>query len=212
MTEIKSKEQFQVLENLNQLDILFEIYKLREARKKIEFKLNSMKQKLKSSTCSKIKYSFRALKVIVRENNSKFKDLTAKIKSNNNLFELTKNLKENQIFLKNIENGQKKRRIEPETYELTKGYYLQRIIDTIDNLKQLKKSALSYLKESKNDLIDLEDQRIVITTDKMRKVITKEEYKEKLQEIENKKQEIEEKMAFLQVKIIDYEFNKKYMR
>ncbi|KKM04468.1 hypothetical protein LCGC14_1763860, partial [marine sediment metagenome] len=97
---------------------------------------------------------------------------------------------------------------ESETYELTRGYYLQRIIDIIDDLKQLKKSALSYYQELKNSLIGFEDQRIGINTDKMRKIITKEEFKVKHKKIEKDKQEIEEKMAFLQVKIIDCEFYK----
>ncbi len=42
----------------------------------------------------------------------------------------------------------------------------------------------------------------------MRKIITKEEFRVKLQKIEKAKQEIDGKMAFLQVKIIDCEFYK----
>ena len=208
MTEIKSKEQFQVLENLNQLDILFEIYKLREAKKKIECKLNSMKRKLKSNFNSNIKYSLEALKVIVTEDNSKLNDLTTKVNANYNLFELAKNLEDNKIYLKNIENEQKKLRIDPETYEITRGHYLQKIIDTQNNLKQLKNSAISYFKVLKDDLITLEDQRIVLTTNKMRKNITKEDFREKMKKVEVSKQKIEEKLAFLQVEIIDYEFDK----
>ncbi len=208
MTEIQIKEKFQELENQNQLDIIFEIYNLREVRKRIQSKLNSFQRKLKSSPSPSIKYSFEALKVIITENTSMLKDLKTKINSKNDLFELAKNLEENQIYLNNIEKEQKKLRIEPDTYEITRGYYLQKIIDAIDDLKQLKKSALSYYKELKSNLIDLEDQRISITTDKMRKDITKEECKIKLQKIEKAKQEIEGKMAFLQVKIIDCEFYK----
>ncbi len=208
MTEIEFNEKFHELENVNQLGLLYEIFKLKEARKKIESKLNSIQRKLKSSSSSSINYSIEALKVIVAENNSRFKELKAKINFKNDLFELAKNLEDNQIYLKNIERAQKKLQIEPETYELTRGYYLQGIIDTIDDLKQLKKSALSYYHELKNSLIGLEDQRIGINVEKMRKNITKEEYKVKLHKIEKVKQEIEEKMAFFQVKIIDCEFNK----
>ena len=49
----------------------------------------------------------------------------------------------------------------------------------------------------------LEDQRIRLTTEKMRKSITKDKFKEKSQEFENLKQKIEEKLAFLKVEIID---------
>ncbi len=150
MTELQFKEKFQVLEKVNQLDFLFEIYKIREAKKKIESKLNSFQRKLKYSYSPDINYRFEALKAITAENISKFKDLNAKINTKNNLFELAKNLEENQIYLKNIEKEEKKLRIEPETYELTRGYYLQRIIDIIENFNQLKNNALSYYQELKN--------------------------------------------------------------
>jgi len=208
MTEIEIKELLHENEQFFQLDFLFEIYSLREVRKKIGSKLNSIQRKLKSSSSPSINYSLEALKVIVTENNSRFKDLKAKINSKTDLFELIKNLEKNQIYLKNIEKDKKLLRTESETYELTRGYYLQRIIDIIDDLKQLKKSALSYYQELKNSLIGFEDQRIGINTDKMRKIITKEEFKVKHKKIEKDKQEIEEKMAFLQVKIIDCEFYK----
>ncbi|KKK41328.1 hypothetical protein LCGC14_0725440 [marine sediment metagenome] len=208
MTEIEIKELLHENEQFFQLDFLFEIYSLREVRKKIGSKLNSIQRKLKSSSSPSINYSLEALKVIVTENNSRFKDLKAKINSKTDLFELIKNLEKNQIYLKNIEKDKKLLRTESETYELTRGYYLQRIIDIIDDLKQLKKSALSYYQELKNSIVGLEDQRIGINTDKMRKIITKEEFKVKHQKIEKDKQEIEEKMAFLHVKIIDCEFYK----
>ena len=208
MTEIEIKELLHESEQFFQLDILFEIYKIKEVRKRIGSKLNSIQRKLKSSSSPSINYSLEALKVIVTKNNSRFKDLKAKINSKTDLFELIKNLEKNQIYLKNIEKDKKLLRTESETYELTRGYYLQRIIDIIDDLKQLKKSALSYYQELKNSIVGLEDQRIGINTDKMRKIITKEEFKVKHQKIEKDKQEIEEKMAFLHVKIIDCEFYK----
>ncbi len=120
---------------------------------------------------------------------------------------MLKILKIIKIIEKNLEKGRKKLRIEPETYEITRGHYLQKMIDTRNNLVQLKNSALSYFKELKNDLIALEDQRIVLTTDKMRKNITKEVFKKKIKKVEVCKQKIEEKLAFLQVEIVDYEFS-----
>ncbi|KKN04794.1 hypothetical protein LCGC14_1093860 [marine sediment metagenome] len=208
MTEIQFKDLSHESEQFFQLDLLFEIFSLREVRKKIKSKLNSIQRKLKSNSSPDINNRVEALKVITAEIISRFKDLKAKVNSKNNLFELAKNIEESEIYLINIEKERKRLRIEPETYELTRGYYLQKIIDANDDLKQLKKSALSYYKELKNNLIDLEDQRISITMDKMRKDITKEECKIKLQKIEKAKQEIEGKMAFLQVKIIDCKFYK----
>jgi len=53
----------------------------------------------------------------------------------------------------------------------------------------------------------LKDQRIRLNTEKMRRNITKEEFKKKNKEIENLKKKIEEKLAFLEVRILDYEFD-----
>ena len=167
-----------------------------------------MKQKLRSSTNSNIIKNLEALKVIVTEDNSRLKDLTTKVAAKYNLFEFVRNLENNKIYLKNLEKERKNLRIDPETYEITRGHYLQKIIDIRDNLKQLKNSAISYFNMLKDDLITLEDQRIILTTDKMRKNITKEDFKEKMKRVEVSKQKIEEKLAFLQVEIVDYEFDK----
>ena len=61
--------------------------------------------------------------------------------------------------------------------------------------------------ELKDQLIALDDQHIVLKTEKLRKKISKEEYKEKHEKIEKEKQKIEDKIAFLKVEIIDYEFD-----
>ena len=53
----------------------------------------------------------------------------------------------------------------------------------------------------------LEDQRIRLVTEKMRRGITKEKFEKKNKEIENLKKKIEEKLAFLKIRILDYEFD-----
>ncbi|MHA2132181.1 MAG: hypothetical protein ACW99L_19590, partial [Promethearchaeota archaeon] len=73
-----------------------------------------------------------------------------------------------------------------------------------ESFEKLKFAAVSYYHDVKDDMIDLEDQRIVITTEKMRKTISNDEFKESIAKIENDKQKIGEKLAFLKVKIIDY--------
>jgi len=209
MTELKIKERFQEINHLDQLDFLFEIYNLRETRKKIDSKLRSMKRKLKSSPNQKIINGLEALKVIITEDNSMLKNLTTKIVARCDLFGLVRNLENNKKYLKNLEKERKNLRIDPETYEITKGHYLQKMIDINNSLIELRNSALSYFDELKDELITLEDQRIVLTADKMRKIITKEVFKEKIKDVEVSKQKIEEKLAFLQVEIIDCDLIKK---
>ncbi|MFW9872454.1 MAG: hypothetical protein ACFFG0_05070 [Candidatus Thorarchaeota archaeon] len=204
MTEISLKNQIKDDHQLNQLDLLFEIFKQRKTKKELQFKLKNFEGSLKSINTSDANYKFEALKTVINETNSILKNLEEKLDPYHDLFKLSKNLEDNNLFLENLEKERKKRRIDAEHYELTKGYYLQKLIDIGQNFNQLKSSALNYSRELKDTLITFEDRRIVLTTEKMRKHISKDEFKEKLKEIETDKQKIEEKLAFLQVEIIDY--------
>lgn len=204
MTEIKLKEPLQEVKSLGHLDLLFEIYKLKTFRKSLTSKLKSFEKSLKSGYTSSIQYKFEALKVIITENELNLKNLTEKVSDEDNLFTLIKNLEESKIYLENLRRERERKRIDLEHFEIAKGYYLQRMIDIRANFGQLKSNALSYSKHLKEVLIGLEDQRIVLTAEKMRKNISKEEFKRKLEKIEDKKQRLEEKLAFLKVEIIDY--------
>lgn len=206
MTEITFNSPIPGLKELNQLDLLFEIYKLRIVRKRFTSKLKSFEKLLKSGRTLNIGYKFEALKVIIAENDIQLKNLLVKVDGDCNLFDLTNNLKECEMYIENLMKERKKNHIDPETFEITKGHYLQKILDIQDNLKQLKVSASAYSLDLRDELITLEDQRIRLTTEKMRRNITKEEYKKNIKEIETLKQNIEEKLAFLKVKILDYEF------
>lgn len=203
MTEISSNKPIQALTHLSQLDLLFEIYRLKIDKKKLTFKLKSLQKLLKSENIINIGYKFEALKAIITENSTQLKNLLAEVNTDYNLFDLTKNLKECETYIENLTKERKKRRINLETFELTKGYYLQQILEIQDSIRKLKVNASIYFKELRNELIILEDQRIRLTTEKMRSNISKEEFREKKQEIENLKQVIEEKIAFLKVEIID---------
>ena len=207
MTEITFNSPIIGLKQLNQLDLLFEINKLRIVRKKLTNKLKSLEKLLKSGRTSQIGYKFEALKVIVTENDTQLKNLLVKVDSNSNLFDLTKNLKENELYIQNLKKERKKKRIDLKTFELTKAHYLQKILDIQDSIKQLKVSASTYSLELRDELIMLEDQRIRLVTEKMRKDITKEKFEKNNKEIENLKKSIEEKLAFLKVRILDYEFD-----
>ena len=203
MTEISTNKPIQDLTHSNQLDLLFEIYWLRKVRKQLNSKLTSVEKLLKSARTLNISYKLEALKTVITENNTQLKDLLAKVDGNSNLFDLTKNLKECELYIENLMKERKKKHIDLETFELTKGHYLQKILDIQDSLRQLKTSASTYSRDLREELIMLEDQRIRLTTEKMRRNITKDEFKEKSQEIEKMKQKLEDKLAFLKVEIID---------
>ena len=69
----------------------------------------------------------------------------------------------------------------------------------------MKSLARSYFHELKEEIINLEDERIRLITEKAKKTITKKDFKDQLMENDNSKHVLEEKLAFLQVKIIDYQ-------
>ncbi|MHA2391599.1 MAG: hypothetical protein ACXAEX_06490 [Promethearchaeota archaeon] len=207
MTGIKIEEPVQEFELHFHLDLLFEIYKLKLTKKRLISELESIEKLLKSGINSKWQYRFEALKFLIRENHLYLKNNTEKVDYDKDLFALKHNLRNSKKYLETIKNEHKKHRIDLGHYEITKGFYLQKIIDIQDKLKQLATQALSYCQELKDDLITLEDQHIVLKTEKLRKKISKEKYKEKHEKIKNEKKKIEDKIAFLKVEIIDYEFD-----
>ena len=147
--------------------------------------------------------NFEVFKIVSTENNTKLEDIMCKLKTSHNIFKLVNELKNNLQYLTNLNKERKKGYIDMEQYEITKGHYLQNIIDIRKWISQLKDIAISYFQELKDNLIMLEDQRIRLATEKLRKKITKEEFNQKSNEIESIKHQLEEKLAFLEVEIID---------
>ena len=205
MTEIKRTEPFQKIEGLNQLDLLFEIYRLKKIRKKLSSKLISFEKLLKSEDQTKIKHKFQALKIVITENDAKYRNVTSQVKSWNNVFKLSKLLEQNNRYIVNLNREKKKGHIDSESYELTKGHYLQKIIDIKSNFDDLKTLARSYFQELKDEVINFEDRRIQLITERAKKMITKNDFKEKIAENDNSKHHLEEKLAFLKAKIIDFQ-------
>lgn len=205
MTEIKLSKPIQELEYLNQLDLLFEVYRLKKIRKKLNSKLSSIEKLLKSEDQTKIKHKFQALKIVITENDVKYRNVTSQVKNENNIFNLSKLLEQNNNYIVNLNREKKKGQIDSESYELTKGHYLQKMIDIKSNFDYLKSLACSYFQELKDEVINFEDRRIQLITERAKKLITKNDLKEKISENDNSKYILEEKLAFLKAKIIDYQ-------
>ena len=147
MTELKFKEPLQEVKRFYQLDSLFEIYRLRIVRKKLISKLKSFEKLLKSGNTSNILYKFEALKVVITENDYYLKNLILKVDADCNLFELIKNLEECELYIENLTKERKKKRVNLETFEITKGHYLQKMIDIKDNMRLLKIKLNNSLNE-----------------------------------------------------------------
>ena len=208
LTEIeysnKNKHIFED-ERFEQLELLFEIYKLRNIRKKLRKKLKSLEKIIKREYNKNFANKFEAFKIVSTENNAKLEDIMSKLKTSYNIFKLVKDRENNHQYLANLDKARRKGRINSEQYEIAKGFYLQKLIDINDNISHLRDIAISYFQELKDKLIMLEDKRIRLNTEKLRKKITKEEFNQKSSEIESLKHQLEEKLAFLEVEIIDLE-------
>ena len=205
MTEINIKEPIQKLEDYNQLDLLFEIYRLKKIKKKLSSKLDFVEKLLESEEKSKIQYKFEALKMVINENDINYKKATSQLKKWNDVFKLSKLLEQNNQYILNLKKEKKKGHVDPEAYEITKGHYLQKIIDIKNNFDGLKTLARSYFQDLKDTLTNFEDNRIQLITDREKKRISKNDFKEKIMENDNSKHLLEQKLAFLKAKIIDYQ-------
>ncbi|MFW9969946.1 MAG: hypothetical protein ACFFDF_07070 [Candidatus Odinarchaeota archaeon] len=190
-------------ERFGQIELLFKVYKLRNNREKLRKKLRALERMINKGKNENLTNKIEAIKIISAENSIKFKNVMSGLNISYNIFKLLKDQENNHQYLANLDKARKKRRIDAQEYEIAKGFYLQKIIDINNCLNQLKETASLYFKESKANLIQLEDQRIRLSTEKLRKRISKQEFNQKYQEIEILKHQIEEKMAFLQVEIID---------
>ncbi|MFX1569446.1 MAG: hypothetical protein ACFFCV_13875 [Promethearchaeota archaeon] len=208
MTEIEQsntiKSGFQN-ELFQQLEGLFEVYLLKDIREKLRKKLKTLEKMIKGEINTKFANKLEAFKIISTEKNHKFKELMLRLEPRYNIFKLVRELKNNQQYLNNLDKERRKRHVDADQYEITKGYYLQKLIDIHESVDQLKEGAITYYQKLKGDLIMLEDRRIRLTTEKLRKKITKEEFKDKSNGIEVLKHNLEEKLAFLKVEIIDLE-------
>ncbi|TET56698.1 MAG: hypothetical protein E3J52_11425 [Promethearchaeota archaeon] len=208
MTEIENRNRTKLklqTEKYQQLELLFEIYNLKDVREKLRNKLESIEKMIKRDCERNLTNKIEAMKVISTENNDRFKEVMSKLKSSNNIFKLAEQLDKNKQYLGNLNKERKRGRVDIEQYEITKGFYLQKVIDIYESVNQLKDLTITYYQELKDELIMFEDQRIKLTTEKFRKMITKEEFNQKSNEIETLKHQLEEKLAFFKIEIIDLE-------
>ena len=190
-----------------QLDLLFKIYNLRNTRKKLRRKLKILEKSMRRDNNVNFAIKIEAFKVISTENNIKFKDAMSKLENSYNIFKFAKELENYNQYLTNLNKKRNKRLLDLNSYEITKGYYLQKIIDINDNVKHLKDLAIPYFQELKDELIMLEDQRIKLITEKLKKTINKDKFAQESKEIEKLKLQKEEKVAFLMVEVIDFKLS-----
>jgi len=89
MTEIeygkKIKPTFQA-EQFEQLELLYEVFILRNIRKKLRKKLKSLEKMVKGEINKEINKKVEAFKIVSMENNVRFKELLSRLKLSYNIF------------------------------------------------------------------------------------------------------------------------------
>jgi len=163
-------------EQFEQLELLFEVYRLRNKRRKLRKKLKSIEKDIKPDTSKLTIKKFQALKVVSAEINGKLKNIISRLKESCNIFRLLNEIENTRSYLANLDKARKKRNIDTQQYEMTKGFYLQKLIEINDHINQLKNIAVLYFQVLKDKLITLEDSRIKLSTEKFRKKISKNEF------------------------------------
>ncbi len=197
-------EEFGQEEGIEQLELVFQLYKEEEKKKELDKKLQLLKKDLKRADVKDVSNKLKALKIVVREHKNRIKKFKSKIKDSYNLFEIKRNVEKNGQYLKNLAKEYKKGELESNTYETTRIDYSQKIEKDLRNLKRLKLLARSLFRDLKSEAFTLEKKRIDLRSERLRKNLTKISYNKKKELIERNKNLLRKKLIFLNSEIIDY--------
>ena len=200
----QSIEEFGQEEGIEQLELVFQLYKEEEKKKELGKKLQLLKKDLKRADVKDISNKLKALKIVVREHKNRIKDFKSKIKESYNLFEIKRNVEKNGQYLKNLAKEYKKGELESNTYETTRIDYSQKIEKDLRNLKRLQLLARSLFRDLKVEAFTLEKERVDLRSEWLRKNLTKISYNKKKELIEKNKNLLRKKLIFLNSEIIDY--------
>jgi hypothetical protein len=197
-------EEFGQEEGMEQLELVFQLYKEEEKKKELGKKLQLLKKDLKRADVKDISNKLKALKIVVREHKNRIKEFKSKIKESYNLFEIKRNVEKNGQYLKNLAKEYKKGELESNTYETTRIDYSQKIEKDLRNLKRLQLLARSLFRDLKSEAFTLEKERVDLRSEWLRKNLTKISYNKKKELIEKNKNLLRKKLIFLNSEIIDY--------
>ena len=197
-------EEFGQKEGIEQLELVFQLYKEEEKKEKLVKKLQLLKKDLKRADVKDISNKLKTLKIVVRGHKNRIKDFKSKIKESYNLFEIKRNVEKNGQYLKNLVKEYKKGELESNTYETTRIDYSQKIEKDLRNLKRLQLLARSLFRDLKSEAFSLEKERLDLRSERLRKNLSKISYNKKKELIEKNKNLLRKKLIFLNSEIIDY--------
>ena len=201
MTETTNLEKEDILpenEYWQQLDLLFEVYKLQVHQERLRKKLKELLKDIKKNFPNQNIQKFRALQILVKELTQKKEQTYLEILDSFNIFKMREQVNNLRGYLAELNKAFKKKKIDVNTYRITNDHYKKQLNIRLKNLDRLKLLAKEYILLLKNEEIELNADYNFKNTRKLDKKLGS-----KSTDYKNKKNVIKQKIDFLNTAIVD---------
>ncbi len=198
-TEILSDEEY-----FNQLDLLFELYKLKKQQNEIKIKLKELKKRVKRSTEEEASTQFKALKFMSNEVKLKLKKVNPQIREPYNFFEINSQIQNIKNYISELNKSFKRKEIDINTRLITFNYYKSQLEGYEKSLRRIRIVAEEYFFYLRNQKIELMANDSIMKKKMSRKKVTREEYKAFKKENSSKKDVNREVLSFLTEITLNY--------
>jgi len=170
-TGILSDEEY-----FNQLDLLFELYILKNQKNEIKKKLNELKKRIKRRTEEEVSRQLKALKFLSNEINQKLKKVKFQIMEPFDFFNINSQVKNINHYISALNKSLKRKEIDINTRLITLNYYKDQLDGHKKNLRRIKIVAEEYLFYLRNQKIELMADESLMKKKISRKKVKREEY------------------------------------
>ena len=201
MTEITNLENHEIPSEekyWEQLDLLFEAYKLQEQQEKLKKKLKELQKELKKNFPNQNIQRLKVLQILVKELAQKKEQVYSEILDSFNIFKMREQDNNLRGYLANLKKAFKKKKVDINTYRITNDHYKKQLNIHLKNFNKLKLLAKEYILLLKNEEIELNSE---YNYKKGRKLNKKP--KNIVTDYKNRKNVIKQKINFLNAEIID---------
>ena len=191
-------------EYFNQLDLLFELYNLKNQKNEIKKKLNELKKKIKRRTEEEVSRQLKALKFLSNEINQKLEKVKSQIMEPYDFFNINSQVKNINNYISALNKSLKRKEIDINTRLITFNYYKDQIEDHKKNLRRIKIIAEEYSFYLRNQKIELMANDCIMKKKMSRRKVTREEYEAFKKENSSKKDVNREIVSFLTETILNF--------
>jgi len=183
-----------------QLNLLFEAYKIKGQQEKLKKKLNKLQKEIKKNLEKQNIQKFKALEVVVKTTIQKKGCIFSQILESFNIFKIKEKIKNLREYISELNRAFKNKRINVNAYRITLDHYNTQLNFQQKNLEKLKLIAKEYILLLKNEELELD---AVYSFNNLRKSKTKLLSK-KSKNNSNCRKEIKQKIIFLKTVIINH--------